>query len=91
MVAPVVTEEHEEMIRRERSRRSFEAGQEVSGALFWYVHGGLLQASEKLEEWDPYLKRPVAEVLEESFAKGWQHLWPKPGKISFRPPPYPAK
>ena len=67
------------MVIYERSRKSFESGQEVSGALFWYVHGGLLEASEKLEEWDPHLKRPVREVLEESLAKGWQHVWPKPG------------
>ncbi|RMF21605.1 MAG: hypothetical protein D6760_09125, partial [Deltaproteobacteria bacterium] len=59
--------------------KAFESGQETSGALFWYVHGGLLEASEKLEEWDPYLKRPVREVLEESLSKGWQHVWPKPG------------
>ena len=43
------------------------------------MHGGLLEASEQLPEWDPYLKRPVREVLEESLAKGWQHVWPKPG------------
>jgi len=69
----------DEMVVYEESRKSFETGQEVSGALFWYVHGGLLEASEKLQEWDPYLKRPVREVLEESLAKGWQHVWPKPG------------
>jgi DMSO reductase family type II enzyme molybdopterin subunit len=69
----------DEMVIYERSRRSFEAGQEVCGSLFWYVHGGLLEASEALQDWDPYLKRPVREVLDESLAKGWQHLWPKPG------------
>ena len=69
----------DEMVVYERSRRSFESGQEVSGALFWYVHGGLLEASEKLQDWDPHLKRPVREVLDESLAKGWQHVWPKPG------------
>ena len=69
----------DEMVVYERSRQGFETGQETSGALFWYIHGGLLEASEKLEDWDPYLKRPVREVLEESLAKGWQHVWPKPG------------
>ena len=69
----------DEMVVYEKSRKGFESGQEVSGALFWYVHGGLLEASEKLQEWDPYLKRPVREVLDESLAKGWQHVWPKPG------------
>jgi DMSO reductase family type II enzyme molybdopterin subunit len=70
----------DEMVIYERSRRGFETGQEVSGALFWYVHGGLLEASERLQEWDPYLRRPLREVLEESLAKGWQHVWPKPGQ-----------
>jgi DMSO reductase family type II enzyme molybdopterin subunit len=69
----------DEMITYERSRRGFETGMEVSGALFWYVHGGLIEASDQLEEWDPHLKRPVREVLAESLEKGWQHLWPKPG------------
>jgi anaerobic selenocysteine-containing dehydrogenase len=67
----------DEMVVYEKSRKGFESGQEVSGALFWYVHGGLLEASEKLQEWDPYLKRPVRE--DESLEKGWQHVWPKPG------------
>jgi DMSO reductase family type II enzyme molybdopterin subunit len=69
----------DEMVIYERSRRNFESGQEVCGALFWYVHGGLLEASEALQDWDPYLKRPVRDVLDESLTKGWQHLWPKPG------------
>jgi DMSO reductase family type II enzyme molybdopterin subunit len=71
----------EEMVVYERTRLSFKvgAGLGTSGALFWYVHGGLLEASEALQDWDPYLKRPVREVLEESLEKGWQYLWPKPG------------
>jgi len=69
----------EEMMIYERSRKSFEAGNDCSGALFWYVHGGLLEASDKLQGWDPHLKRPVREVLDESLAKGWQYVWPKPG------------
>jgi anaerobic selenocysteine-containing dehydrogenase len=67
------------MLVYERSRSMFASGMASSGAIFWYVHGGLLKASEKLQEWDPYLKRPVAEVLSEAFEKGWQHVWPKPG------------
>jgi DMSO reductase family type II enzyme molybdopterin subunit len=69
----------DEMIIYEHSRAQSEAGGLGSGALFWYVHGGLLEASEKLQDWDPHLKRPVREVLEESLSKGWQHVWPKPG------------
>jgi DMSO reductase family type II enzyme molybdopterin subunit len=69
----------DEMIVYEQSRRSYESGTSTSGALFWYVHGGLINASDKLQEWDPYLKRPIREVLQESFDNGWQYLWPKPG------------
>ena len=55
---------------RPRARpRRHRRGPDDLGALFWYVHGGLLEASEKLQEWDPYLKRPVREVLEESLEK----------------------
>jgi len=69
----------DEMVIYERDRENSELGMACSGALFWYIHGGLLEASAKLQEWDPYLKRPVKEVLDESLAKGWQHVWPKPG------------
>jgi anaerobic selenocysteine-containing dehydrogenase len=70
----------DEMIAYEKNRKNFESGLGMtSGALFWYVHGGLLEASEQLQDWDPYLKRPVREVLDESFAKGWQNVWPRPG------------
>ena len=69
----------DEMQVHEHGRDVIASGRMTSGALFWYVHGGLLEASEKLEEWDPYLKRPVREVLAESLEKGWQYVWPKPG------------
>jgi DMSO reductase family type II enzyme molybdopterin subunit len=68
-----------EMIRIEEGRDVLASGRMTSGALFWYVHGGLLEASEELEKWDPYLKRPVREVLDESLEKGWQNVWPRPG------------
>jgi DMSO reductase family type II enzyme molybdopterin subunit len=68
-----------EMIELERGRDILASGRMTSGALFWYVHGGLLEASEPLERWDPYLRRPVRRVLEESLQKGWQTVWPKPG------------
>jgi DMSO reductase family type II enzyme molybdopterin subunit len=69
----------DEMIVYERSRAAFASGNATSGALFWYVHGGLIKASERLQEWDPYLKRPIQEVLQESLDKQWQYVRPKPG------------
>jgi len=69
----------DEMKQIERGRGILASGRMTSGALFWYIHGGLLEASERLEQWDPYLKRPVREVLQEALDKGWQTVWPRPG------------
>jgi DMSO reductase family type II enzyme molybdopterin subunit len=70
----------EEMISYEHTRKRYAEGMGgTSSALFWYVHGGLIAASDRLQEWDPSLKRPVRDVLDESLEKGWQALWPKPG------------
>ncbi len=69
----------DEMIAHDMGRDIIASGRMTSGALFWYVHGGLIEASDKLQEWDPYLKRPVREVLEEALDKEWQTVWPKPG------------
>jgi DMSO reductase family type II enzyme molybdopterin subunit len=69
----------DEMIVHESGRDVIKSGRMTSGAMFWYIHGGLLKASEKSQDWDPYLKRPVKEVLQESLDKEWQYVWPKPG------------
>jgi len=69
----------DEMIVYEQGRSVLAEGRMTSGSLFWYIHGGLLAASDRLQEWDPYLKRPVREVLQESLDKGWQEVWPRPG------------
>jgi anaerobic selenocysteine-containing dehydrogenase len=68
-----------EMIAAETLRTYADWGRMNPGTLFWYLHGGLIEASEKVQDWDTYLKRPVREVLEESFEKGWQYVWPRPG------------
>jgi DMSO reductase family type II enzyme molybdopterin subunit len=69
----------DEMVIYEASRGNYSSGMRTSGALFWYIHGGLIEASENLEQWDPYLERPIKEVLQESLDKNWQYIWPKPG------------
>ena len=69
----------DEMIRAELGNQQFREGAMVSGVLFWNVHGGLLEMSGRSKEWDPTLKRPVAEYLRESLDKGYQYVWPKPG------------
>ncbi len=70
----------EEMVAYELSRQAHAAGAGLScGTLFWAVHGGLLEYSGRSAEWDPHMKRPLADYLKESVDKGWQHVWPRPG------------
>ena len=73
----------EEMIVYERYRALYESGELMSGALFWYVHAGLIQASDKLRDWDPHLERPVKAVLEESLAKAIQQRARERGVTTF--------
>ncbi len=76
----------EEMIVYELARKQYAAGKWVSGTLFWNIHGGLIELSERANEWDPHLKRPAREYLEESLSKGWQRINPprdKPPRIIF--------
>jgi len=69
----------DEMIVYENSRDIMKTGRMTSGALFWYIHGGLLEASEKLQEWDPDAKRSAQAYIDEALEKEWQTIWPKPG------------
>jgi DMSO reductase family type II enzyme molybdopterin subunit len=69
----------DEMVRYEAGAMQFREGGMVSGVMFWNVHGGLLEVSGRSKEWDPHLKRPVAEYMKESLDKGYQYVWPKPG------------
>jgi anaerobic selenocysteine-containing dehydrogenase len=69
----------DEMIANERIRDILASGAMTSGALFWYLHGGLFEYGQQTHKWDPYLKRPVAEVLDEALEKGWQSVWPRRG------------
>lgn len=70
----------DEMITYEMLRQTVPEGRGVvCGVLFWAIHGGLLEHSGRSAEWDPYMKRPLSEYLDESLDKGWQHVWPKRG------------
>ncbi len=71
----------DEMTAYELSRDSYRNGLLFTcGVLFWALHGGLLEYSGRSQEWDPYLKRPLREYLDESLRKGWQYVRPAPGK-----------
>jgi DMSO reductase family type II enzyme molybdopterin subunit len=69
----------DEMVRYEAGNLQFREGMMVSGVMFWNVHGGLLEVSGRSKEWDPHLKRPVADYLKEALDKGYQYVYPKPG------------
>jgi len=71
----------EEMIAYELARKAYREGELfVCGVLFWAVHGGLLEYSGRSAEWDPYMKRPLSEYLDESLKKQWQYVYPRPGQ-----------
>jgi DMSO reductase family type II enzyme molybdopterin subunit len=69
----------DEMVRYAAGNWQFRRGAMVSGVMFWNVHGGLLDVSGRTQEWDPHLRRPASEYLQESLDKGYQYVWPKPG------------
>ncbi len=69
-----------EMVAYEFSREGSKKGPFVSGALFWQIHGGVMELSESAKNWDPYLKRTPSEYLKQSLDSGWQHIAPAPGQ-----------
>ncbi len=60
----------QEMILYEYAQEAF--GSLTPMSLFYQVHGGLLQLNEEKNSWDPALKRPFTEYLQEAREKGWQ-------------------
>ena len=70
----------DEMVRYEIGNLQFREGVMVSGVMFWNIHGGLLEVSGRSQEWDPHLKRPVSAYLGEALDRGYQYVWPKPGR-----------
>lgn len=66
-----------EMILTELVKDAFAGGMMFSTALALYVHGGLLDLSEKHQSWDPHLKRPLGDYVKESISKKWQTIVPK--------------
>lgn len=76
----------DEMVLYEYVRDAFARGSIVGSSLFFHVHGGLLDLSDKYDSWDPYfkstpgLKPKPGDYLRESFERGWYSVEPKPGK-----------
>ncbi|MEE9491562.1 MAG: molybdopterin-dependent oxidoreductase, partial [Dehalococcoidia bacterium] len=70
----------DEMILSEYAREIVASGTIQGSSLFYFIHGGILDESERHNSWDPYLKRPVKEYVNEAFEKEWQHVFPDRGK-----------
>jgi DMSO reductase family type II enzyme molybdopterin subunit len=66
----------DEMILSEYAREVYASGTIQGSSLFYFIHGGLLEESERHNSWDPYLERPLKEYVDEAFEKGWQHVFP---------------
>jgi anaerobic selenocysteine-containing dehydrogenase len=65
-----------EMILYEYAKQAVAAGSVGLTAMVHFVHGGLLELTDRHRGWDPYLKRPVSEYVDESLTKGWQVVVP---------------
>jgi len=72
-----------ELVAYELARKFFGL-RGANSVLFWYFHAGLKEISGKSREWDPDLRRSVAQYIEEASRKGWQFLPPdKEPKVLF--------
>jgi DMSO reductase family type II enzyme molybdopterin subunit len=64
--------ETDEMFIYEAIREEYRRGAFLPAALFYMDHGGLEDLYGGANRWDPHLKRPVSEFVEEAVEKGWQ-------------------
>ena len=47
---------------------------------FWQVHGGILELSKDAQNWDPFLKKPIADYLDEAIKNKNVPLMPAAGQ-----------
>ncbi|MAE95558.1 MAG: hypothetical protein CL910_12940, partial [Deltaproteobacteria bacterium] len=71
-------DETEEMFYLRTMRELHEAGNFISSALLFHVHGGLAPLTGASRRWDPQLPRETEEYLQEAIDKGWQLAPPVP-------------
>jgi len=68
----------DELIAYELARLAYKPGTGLpifaSSSLFWAVHGGVMNLAK--QSWDPFLKRPIREHVENAVKLGWQPLQP---------------
>jgi DMSO reductase family type II enzyme molybdopterin subunit len=71
-------DETEEMFYLRTMREMHEAGNFISSALLFHVHGGLAPLTGSAQRWDPHVPRETEAYLQEAFDKGWQLAPPVP-------------
>ncbi|MFQ5850609.1 MAG: molybdopterin-dependent oxidoreductase [Candidatus Binatia bacterium] len=69
-----------EMILYEYAKESVASGAISPTCMGHFFHGGLLELSKQHNSWDPHLKRPLTEYVNEAFSKRWQVAVPSPDK-----------
>jgi DMSO reductase family type II enzyme molybdopterin subunit len=62
----------DEMFVYEMVREEYRGGSFLPSSLFLMEHGGLEELYGGANRWDPHLKRPFREYLEEAVEEGWQ-------------------
>ena len=65
-----------EMILAEYTKQAVAAGSVGLTGMVHFVHGGLVELAERHKGWDPHLKRPLGEYLDEALSKNWQVVVP---------------
>jgi DMSO reductase family type II enzyme molybdopterin subunit len=69
-----------EMILYEYTKQAAARGAFSLTGMVHYVHGGLAELAKPHNGWDPHLKRPIGEYIDEALAKRWQVVYPPPEK-----------
>lgn len=70
----------DEMVLFEYMSEAYLKGGICNLSLLYHMHAGLMDMTAKNNSWDPYLKRPIRQYLDEAFQKGWQVPVPRLGK-----------
>jgi DMSO reductase family type II enzyme molybdopterin subunit len=70
----------DEMILSEYAREIYASGTIQGSSLFYFIHSGILDESDRNNSWDPYLKRPLKEYVNEAFENEWQYVFPSRDK-----------
>ena len=65
-----------EMILYEYGKQSVASGNIALTSMVHLFHAGMLDLSSRHNSWDPHLKRPIGNYVDEAMEKGWQVVSP---------------